>query len=481
MSKYYRKLTLSIIVLLFSTISAISQQYNCDVTSIAYPQVVCAGDAVTLSASGGCGFTPYSQLEFSNWNKINTNFFQTNPCGPGLNGFHFWLNPTDSTFRGMESDGVHIPMKGFMVKWFMRYGREKDTGLCNAPDWPDEGVHLQYSTDSGATWQNFNTPNTEPVGSLATMPPYFTQTPGSGTYWQPYFHPADQQASELYYWHEYVSTVPDAAVSPHTKFRLVQFSNSGRGYDTWGVDGNGYGMWNSGSYFELIYPHNNQIQVEWSHGPKVLNPPAVSLPAKGQQPYDTCFYVTVHSAVASATDTNCVTVNPIPSAKIGHQWLSSDEILYWDATNHPAPANFVREWKFGPEATPQTSSDSAVQVTYDAPGNYSTWLNIQRDGCKGFDHIEVNITGMPGEYAIEKTKVYPTPSKGILTIELPQETNIKEKLNIKILNSTGQMILQKKAKYQKEIQLDLDNLASGIYILIIKGESIHLNRKIIVQ
>lgn len=437
---------------------------QCYVTAIAYPKTVCAGEDVILSASGGCSYP--------NQNWVFTPFpgasFQT-PCGSGPNGPHFWINTNNDTARYVVTNDLNIYLKGGTISWFMRYGANQYTGICNAPNAPNEGIMLQYSTDSGVSWNNFPGPNQEPVGSLNNTPPFNTTTPGSGYYWQPYFNPADQQNSTLYYWHEYEVQIPDDAVTPHTRFRFVQLINSGQGHDAWGID-----------EIDITLPVGN-LNIAWEHGPAVLNPPEIDLPPKGNTSYDTCFIVHIWDTLSSASDTVCVTVNPIPTARIDYQWTDTNQILFSDNSflDNPLWANASSEWNFGSNATPSTSTDKSVLVTYDSPGSYTAELNTKYKGCKGFSTFNfwVSTPEIQGNtnHIID---IFPSPSKGIINIDIPD--GIKTRVQLQIFNLSGKKISVYSLEHHGINNLDLSHLNAGTYMMVLKNEAFRQIQKVII-
>lgn len=439
---------------------------------------ICAGYNVKLSAKRKSPGYPPSSHSLKNWNSINTSPIKINPCGLEPNGYHFWMRPKDSVPRALESPNIKIPGKGYVIDWWMRYGRDQVTGTCHAPDWPDEGIHVQYSTDNGTTWTNFPGPDKEPVGSTITGPPFNTKTPGSGGYWEPYLSPQDQKKSELYHWNRYKSEIPAKAVTDHTRFRFIQMSNSGKGYDTWGIDGYDHGMWSNTPNIAIYCP--SQSQVNWEHGSTVLNPTSLTLPERGNAPYDTCFIVTISDSCTSDSDTVCVTVNPIPDAKIGYQWLESDKILYSDISNIPDSINYQRNWSLGSNATPSTSTDSSVKVTYTSPGTYQTTLEINSKGCKGRDELKAVITSNEEKQKDEKIQIYPTPSDGKLTIKIPDKETDKE-ISIQAFTAGGKQVLEKNSEYKKRIHLDLSDQKSGTYLIIIDNEQISMQKKVVIK
>ncbi|OFX56717.1 MAG: hypothetical protein A2046_00260 [Bacteroidetes bacterium GWA2_30_7] len=78
----------------------------------------------------------------------------------------------------------------------------------------------------------------------------------------------------------------------------------------------------------------------------------------------------------------------------------------------------------------------------------------------------------------EQIKIYPSPSKNILTIEIFR--NIVEDLKLKIVNINGSTVYENKIKSNK-LQLDVSGFAKGIYFIQLNGTKINKIRKFEVQ
>lgn len=310
--KLFKSKILSIVLLTigFLTLNNTQSTGQCDVSANVFPQTICSGDNITLSATGGCGILMLNTFNNgtigTGWSSTAANPVFTNPCGPGKNGAHLWVGTTNSQTRTLTAVNYDVSIGSCSVNWWMRYSRELSSGGCEDPDTPNEGVHLQYSINNGTTWTNFPGPDLEPIGPNSTTQPFNTTTPGSGGYWAP---PASgthngnsPPIQTIYYWHEYESDVPVIASTNNTKFRWAQLSTTNQGYDAWGID-----------EVEIKCPTGNTNKI-WSHGPTQLNPPPVTLPSIGNSTYDTCFIITISDSINSATDTVCVTVNPTPTS-----------------------------------------------------------------------------------------------------------------------------------------------------------------------
>ena len=390
MNNFTRKsiITIAIIGLIAFTKQS---QAQCKVTADAFPQVVHSGDSVTLTADGGCGLLMKNDFNNgtigSGWYSAQATPVFSNPCGPGPEGAHLWVGATPSNNRTLVTTDYDVSIGGCYVEWWMRYGLDSLSGSCEAPDASDEGVHMQWSTDNGATWTDFPGPGQAPDGSTTLGSPFNTTTPGSGGYWSPDSSHSNQQQNELYYWNKYKDSIPSAASTAHTKFRWVQLEYDGQGHDTWGID-----------EIKIKCP-TSKLNVAWGHGPTVLNPPAVTLPPKGNSQYDTTFFVTVSDTTYSVTDSVTVTVVPDSTSKV-----------------------------------PETKNG---------------------------------------------IKIYPNPSKGIVNLEIPN--SIGHNSQISVYDFQGELVRKCRTADKKITRIDLSEVNSGIYLLVIENQDHILTRKVILE
>ncbi|MGM0612606.1 MAG: T9SS type A sorting domain-containing protein [Bacteroidota bacterium] len=461
-----RSLTLFLIfpaLFFFNTTTARAQ---CDITASASANVICSGDSVSLSATGGC-YDLLAVSTFDNgtfvqgWTSSNANPVFTNPCGPGPSGAHLWVGATSSNIRTLVTENYDVSIGNCSVNWWMRYGRVKGSGDCEDPDDINEGVNLQWSTNNGTTWTNFPGPDKDPVGPNDTVPPFITDTAGTGGYWEPEGLFPNPPTQSVYYWHEYESDIPDVALSSNTSFRFAQFFTSGSGFDTWGID-----------EFKIKCSNNNS-NVSWSHGPTQLNPPAITLPPTNATPYDTCFVVTVNDTSGSAKDTVCITVNPNPTdASLPDTTLTGNDTLMLD----PGSGYDTYFWN--------TGSYKQILKLYGSQmstGTYNYWVEVTNThGCPdtAYSTIEYSTVGIH-DHNSGKWNVYPNPTNGLITIELSHVIQ-NSSAEFRLLSSDGALIRRYEWPEQaKEHQINLSGLSKGIYWLELELENKTLKKKLI--
>ncbi len=352
---------------------------QCKIQATATPNVICAGDAVSLSSTGGCGYFFESDFNLgimgANWSSSAANPVFTNPCGAGPVGLHCWVGTTASTIRTLEIANLNVSTGNCTIEWDMRYGRVQGSGPCEDPDAAGEGVHLQYSTNNGGSWSDFPGPNVLPIGTNSTTGPFITTTPGSGGFWAPVSGASAQSNHPLYFWHRYSSMIPTIASTTNAKFRWGQFATSSAGWDTWGID-----------EVEIVCP-TGAANILWTPvgAPNdtldtVYNPGTIYLPQHPNNiPYDTCFVVKVCDTVNSTTDTVCIHVNPIPNSDftISDTSICEGEVSTITYTG-TATANGIYTWDFG--GVSQTQQGPHTH-TFSPAGTHSISLIVNEHGC----------------------------------------------------------------------------------------------------
>lgn len=363
---------------------------QCEVTA-AWLDTICAGDSVKLKSSGSCGFlmnNDFNNLSIgSGWFSTAANPVFTNPCGPGPNGAYLWVGTTASNQRTLVTDTFDVSITGCSIKWFMRYGEVSGSGNCEDPDATNEGVHLQYSTNYGATWTDFPGPNIDPVGPNTTNPPFITNTVGSGGYWEPDGVPPSPPTQSVYYWHEYENMIPNVASTTHTSFRWAQLATSSTGYDAWGID-----------EVEITCP-TPDVNVLWSTGDTVFDPGWVTLPQHPQNiAYDTCFTVHIWDSLnpTGGYDTVCAHVIPNPDASFT---LSDTVVCEGDSITLTYNGNSIPGASFTWTIdTNKYYTQGPITVSY-GPGTYQSKLVINQGGCKDGQNVIKDLTFSPKPFA----------------------------------------------------------------------------------
>ena len=218
----------------------------CDVSAYADGQTdtinICSGESVDISAIGGCGFLMDDSFDDGTlsvgWSS-NADPMFNNPCGAGPDGStYLWIGSASSFPRELVTQQYSVTTD-CQICFDMRYAEQTSiSGTdCEGPDLSNEGVHIQWSIDDGATWTDID-----------------------------YYDPNGGHDAQYINWNHYCLDVPAGAVGDYTRFRFFQDLTSGNDYDHWGLDN-----------VEITCPTPNQT-IQWSYGPTELDPTADVLP-----------------------------------------------------------------------------------------------------------------------------------------------------------------------------------------------------------
>ena len=199
---------------------------GCNINFTAANTTICNGDIVQLTALGSV-VSPSIQTDFNTsllgtgWTASpgSLSFMSVLSCQPN-NGFDSrntdnsifaWMQNTVGT-RNLETNGFNVSEGGWMSFDFREASDDNGGNGCEALD-DEEGVYVQYSINSGANWITMKLmfPGRESGGDM-----------GTGDY--------------VYNWGTVTLPIPAGAMSTNTKFRWIQFSNSGGSSDSWGID-----------------------------------------------------------------------------------------------------------------------------------------------------------------------------------------------------------------------------------------------------
>ena len=130
-----------------------------------------------------------------------------------------------------------------------------------------------------------------------------------------------------------------------------------------------------------------------------------------------------------------------------------------------------------------SNNATGSQITVDSAsfpqGVNTIWVQVSKDDCEGYDSILISIlrsTSISDEKTDLLMKMYPNPVSKTLFIVLRQST---EKLNVSLVDVYGREIRNLDFNTTNTIQLDVSNLASGIYYLNMTNDKIKSVHKFI--
>lgn len=174
----------------------------------------------------------------------------------------------------------------------------------------------------------------------------------------------------------------------------------------------------------------------------------------------------------------------LPKAKFDASKKSgttSDVIALRDSS-----ANAI-EWKW--TITPNTYmfnggtslTSKKPEIMFMANGKYTVSLKVKSscfgsDSITKLDYVTIGSVGLPSLVSEATVAVYPNPSNGIINIM----SSLNEKLEISMYDMHGKLVLAT-TKSTANQTIDLQTAPKGMYLLMIKGESSSMVKKIMVE
>lgn len=101
---------------------------------------------------------------------------------------------------------------------------------------------------------------------------------------------------------------------------------------------------------------------------------------------------------------------------------------------------------------------------YDASGNRLTRTITLKSASISKDSVELKkaLTPLDDQIGLNKVRIYPNPTKGLLGVEIPNLGDIPSNLQIYSLGGT---LLQQVRIVTEYAEIDLSNQPTGIYVL----------------
>ncbi|KAA9325017.1 M4 family metallopeptidase [Adhaeribacter soli] len=164
--------------------------------------------------------------------------------------------------------------------------------------------------------------------------------------------------------------------------------------------------------------------------------------------------------------------------------LPTNKVNFTDISNFQ-PTSW--EWSF-PGGNPSTSTDqNPANIAYPGNGIYSVRLIVRNalgtDTLTRASYIHVgNVTGTAENLAeLNQLTVYPNPATDKITIQYGFTG--KKSLTVMLVNTLGQKVMQKQvtAASQLATELDVRNMAAGVYFLQISDGEALVTKKLILQ
>lgn len=126
-----------------------------------------------------------------------------------------------------------------------------------------------------------------------------------------------------------------------------------------------------------------------------------------------------------------------------------------------------------------------ITVGYQGNETDIYWVDVTTNGCLGSDTIAVNFTdpvGIPQHLETLNVVITPNPTQGIFNLDV---TSARDKsFNMKIINILGSPVTVRNdlpLSGHTRIKMDISDLSSGIYYLILYTNDSKLTKKIVLQ
>lgn len=331
---------LLIVILLFAIKASLLAQ--CDVRIHSTSTHICLGDSVMLKAKGGCGLVLFVDFNDSTLQGLtsNANQYIGSPCTPSLDNTHYLWMGTVAGQSLIYTQNLNVSSGSYTISFEMRYGEEGDPPPCDGPSTTAESVHLQYSTNNGASWTDIQ-----------------------------YWDPNGGHDANLIHWNHYVVGLPTAAKTASTRFRWTQLSTNPANSSCWGID-------------NILIQKYVPTQYVWSTGHNGPNPPPVS-------PINTTTYhVTATAGNNSSQDSITILVSPRPTSNfITSRPLCKDDLIDFIYTGN-GDSTATYHWSLS-NASQQTDTNKAhAFASWNKAGQYTTSLRVTQGYCTSLPTIK---------------------------------------------------------------------------------------------
>ncbi len=180
----------------------------------------CNGGEVILTAIGQGSSYPAINNDFDGGNagpgwSSNVTAMFNNPCDPSVDGgTYLWMGSSSQHPRVLETVDLDLSCGG-SICFFLDFATQGNASPCEGIDLANEGVYLEYSTNSGVTWTTIEYFGPAGVGNY---------TNGGGN------------NPQMTSWNQYCYDIPAGAISANTRIHWAQTGSSGNLNDHWGID-----------------------------------------------------------------------------------------------------------------------------------------------------------------------------------------------------------------------------------------------------
>ena len=193
--------------------------------------------------------------------------------------------------------------------------------------------------------------------------------------------------------------------------------------------------------------------------------------------YDVVLITTNANGTDTLTEQNYITVNPTPPnptiVQVGYTLTSSPATSY--------------QWQLNTVNIPGATNQSYTVLQ----SGYYTVVVGDSHGCNSSFTKYILISGINDVFSDANISIYPNPSSGSFTVEMPDELN-RDGVSIDVMNTLGQKVFSSNESRpdgvtnsslwnssEKRI-IDLTKEACGVYFIEIKSQNTFLKKKILI-
>jgi gliding motility-associated-like protein len=355
---------------------------GCNINLTANPNPACTGQSVTLTAIGDIvnaaidnNFNGSSVG--TGWQSTSSATFQTNACSaPSLDGSVYLWMANATCPRTLTSNTMDVSTGGTVSFEYRQAAINGNASPCEAPDVnmsgsTPEGVFLQYSINSGTTWN--------------TMKVMFPSDLGCST-----CDSYNGIGYESKSWHKIVVPIPLAARTTTTQFRWDMPLCTSASTDNWGLDNVVIGS-----------PKPMTITLKDVTNNAVLGTSTTSPYNFTVTPAATTTYMaTISDGTTSCTSQVVVTVNPCgcvtPTAEAG-----TTQVITCSSTNatlngagSSTGANYTYNWSASGGGN-IVSGTTTLNPVINQPGTYTLTVSNTIGGCTATDNVVITSNTTP--------------------------------------------------------------------------------------
>jgi hypothetical protein len=439
----------------FTLISSINTKLSISQSTINIAptdSIICNGESVNFN-SIPCG--PY--ILYDDFNSGGLGVIWSANCNPQFNNPCIYTSSATSVYDGTPylwiGNSVSFPRAittvpfaisaACQICFDMVYSIQGNGAPCEGPDLSDEGVHVQYSTNGGATWTD-----------IKYYPPDDTLCVGGGGY--------DACMTQ---WNNYCLTIPTLAVGNNTQFRWYQDLTSGNSYDNWGID--------NVTIFQADTTNSSSATYNWSDNGVLFSHnqnPVLYYPSAGY-----------HEIIASYNDSNSISFDTVylnvalaPEINLGNDTIiCADQLITLSVPN--IYSSYI--WSNGQTNYYTTFDSLGIGI-----GSVNIYVTVTNSSdCSSTDTLIVtfqNCTDISNNESDKNILVYPNPAKNIFTIDFVE--NYFENSNLIISDISGKVLIQEKIS-AKRINFNSINFSSGVYFISITNCNTVYRKKLIIE